>query len=297
MYLLIVTGMSGAGKSLALNSLEELGFFCVDNLPSLMLSEFVKLCKGAQPTIKRAAVTVDSRESLLSRNSNSMLQAIDELDVPYEILFLDARDDVLRKRYNETRRRHPLGEAGEAESGVRRERIYLQEMRNRATYTLDTSDVLPRKFPDLISKLLPEMEERRITLLISSFGYKRGVPVDADIVLDMRFVENPFYIEGLRRLSGLDEPVRDFVFSSEEARRLMDAVETTILDLLPKYEEQDKHILRVCFGCTGGRHRSVAAVEELARRMRQNKQPVRIYHRDLRLEAEDIEARLLHREI
>ncbi|MDO4565208.1 MAG: RNase adapter RapZ [Clostridia bacterium] len=294
---MIVTGMSGAGKSLALNSLEELGFFCVDNLPSLMLSEFVKLCKGAQPTIKRAAVTVDSRESLLSRNSNSMLQAIDELDVPYEILFLDARDDVLRKRYNETRRRHPLGEAGEAESGVRRERIYLQEMRNRATYTLDTSDVLPRKFPDLISKLLPEMEERRITLLISSFGYKRGVPVDADIVLDMRFVENPFYIEGLRRLSGLDEPVRDFVFSSEEARRLMDAVETTILDLLPKYEEQDKHILRVCFGCTGGRHRSVAAVEELARRMRQNKQPVRIYHRDLRLEAEDIEARLLHREI
>ncbi|MDO4543187.1 MAG: RNase adapter RapZ [Clostridia bacterium] len=297
MYLLIVSGMSGAGKSLALNSLEELGFFCVDNLPSLMLKEFVSLCKNAQPEIKRAAVTIDSRESLLSRNSSAVISAIEELDTPYDVLFLDARDDVLRKRYNETRRRHPLGEAGEAESGVRRERIFLQAMRNIATYTVDTSDILPRKFSSMISKLLPEMEEAKISLIISSFGYKRGVPIDADIVLDMRFIENPFYIEELRELSGLCKEVHDFVFSHKEAVEFMDVVEGHILKMLPLYEAQEKHILRVCFGCTGGRHRSVAAVEDLARRMRAKGQAVRIYHRDLRFEAEDIEARIANKEI
>lgn len=297
MYLLIVSGMSGAGKSLALNSLEELGFFCVDNLPSPMLKEFVALCRNANPEIKRAAVTIDSRESLLSRNSNAILKAIDEVHLPYEILFLDARDDVLKQRYNETRRRHPLGEAGEAESGVRHERMFLQAMRNRATYVLDTSDIPPRKFPSVISKIIPEMEEKRMSLLLSSFGYKRGVPVDADIVLDMRFIENPFYIDELRTLSGLDDKVKDFVFSTDEAKSFMCSIEELLIKLLPLYERQDKHILRVCFGCTGGRHRSVAAAEEMARRMRLRKQAIRVYHRDLRLEAEDIEARILNREI
>lgn len=297
MYLLIVSGMSGAGKSLALNSLEELGFFCVDNLPSPMLTEFVELCKNANPEIKKAAVTIDSRESLLSRNSNAILKAIDDAHMPYEILFLDARDDVLKKRYNETRRRHPLGEAGEAESGVRHERMFLQAMRNRATYILDTSDIPTRKFSSMISKIIPEIEDKRMSLLLSSFGYKRGVPVDADIVLDMRFIENPFYHDELRTLSGLDAQVRDFVFSTAGAKDFMDDVERLIIRLLPLYEEQDKHILRVCFGCTGGRHRSVAAVEELAKRMRLQKQAIRVYHRDLRLEAEDIEARILNKEI
>lgn len=297
MYLLIVSGMSGAGKSLALNSLEELGFFCVDNLPSPMLTEFVELCKNANPEIKKAAVTIDSRESLLSRNSNAILKAIDDVHMPYEILFLDARDDVLKKRYNETRRRHPLGEAGEAESGVRHERMFLQAMRNRATYILDTSDIPTRKFSSMISKIIPEIEDKRMSLLLSSFGYKRGVPVDADIVLDMRFIENPFYHDELRTLSGLDAQVRDFVFSTAGAKDFMDDVERLIIRLLPLYEEQDKHILRVCFGCTGGRHRSVAAVEELAKRMRLQKQAIRVYHRDLRLEAEDIEARILNKEI
>lgn len=297
MYLLIVSGMSGAGKSLALNSLEELGFFCVDNLPSPMLKEFVQLCKKAHPEIKRAAVTIDSRESLLSRNSSAIIESISQADSPYEILFLDARDDVLKNRYNETRRRHPLGEAGEAESGVRHERMFLQPMRNHATYTLDTSDIPPRKFSSVIAKIIPEMEEERVTLLLSSFGYKRGVPVDADVVLDMRFIENPFYYEDMRRLSGLDEKVSNFVLSFEGASELLNQVESMLVRLLPLYEAQDKHILRVCFGCTGGRHRSVAAAEEMGRRMRKRKQATRIYHRDLRLEADEIEARILNREI
>ena len=291
MKLIIVSGMSGAGKSLALNSLEELGFFCVDNLPSSMLQEFVQLCKNATPKVKQAAVTIDSRESLLSRSPSSMLAAIRAVDVPYEILFLDARDDVLRKRYNETRRRHPLGEAGDAESGVRHERVYLQFMRDRANYILDTSDIAPRNFTKVMQKLVPEMNAEEMSVVVSSFGYKRGVPVDADFVLDLRFCENPFYYAELRELSGLDEPVRNFVLAQPYVKEYLDDITHMVLTVIPLFSKQDKHMLRVCFGCTGGRHRSVAAAEELARRLAAAGQAVRSYHRDLSSEAADIEER------
>ncbi len=293
MYLLIVTGLSGAGKSLALRCLEEEGYFCVDNLPSSMLSEFVSLCKKATPEVKKAAVTIDSRESLLSTSPQAMTKALDTLQSPYEVLFLDARDEVLRKRYNEVRRRHPLGEAGDAGTGVKRERLFLQSMRDRANYILDTSDVAPRDFPKLVAKVLPEYENREMTLLFCSFGYKRGVPIDADIVLDMRFVPNPYYIETLRPLSGLDRPVADYVASQPYVQKFYQQTEDTLSAMLPLYRGQDKHILRVCFGCTGGRHRSVAAAEELAKRFTKRRCDVaiRVYHRDLSVEAADIKAK------
>ena len=291
MYLLIVTGLSGAGKSLALRSLEEQGYFCVDNLPSSMLKEFVKLCNNATPAIQKAAVTIDSRESLLSHSSTSIATAFDTLDAPFEILFLDARDDVLMKRYNEVRRRHPLGEAGDAATGVKRERVFLQPLRDRANYILDTSDVKPKDFPGLVCKVLPEYESKQLTLLFCSFGYKRGVPVDADFVLDMRFMTNPFYIPDLRPLSGLDLAVQEFVSAQPLVKEFFDGVEKMLDSLIPLYMEQDKHILRVCFGCTGGRHRSVAAAEEMAKRFVQRGMTVRIYHRDLSVEAADIKDR------
>ena len=297
MYLLIVTGLSGAGKSLALRRLEEQGYFCVDNLPSSMLGEFVRLCGAAVPAIKKAAVTIDSRESLLSHTAQTIVEALDGLHVPYEMLFLDARDDVLKKRYNEVRRRHPLGDAGDTETGVKRERAFLQPLRNRANYILDTSDVKPRDFDSLIAKVLPEFESREMALLLCSFGYKRGVPVDADIVLDMRFSPNPFYYPAYRPLSGLDRTVSDFVLSQPYVTEFLNQTESMLFAMLPLYGEQDKHILRVCFGCTGGRHRSVAAAEEMARRflLRRETSPfpyaVRLYHRDLTDEAEDIRGR------
>lgn len=291
MYLLIVTGLSGAGKSLCLNCLEEQGYFCVDNLPSPLLSEFVSLCEQAVPRIRRAAVTIDSRESLLSRQPQGILERLDALNVPYEILFLDARDDVLRKRYNESRRRHPLGDAGDANTGVQRERAFLQGIRNRAAYVLDTSDIRPRDLSKAIAKVLPEYESKDATLLFCSFGYKRGVPVDADIVLDMRFIPNPFYVDELRPLSGLDKALSDYVFSQPFAREFLDHTERMLETTLPLYRAQDKHILRVCFGCTGGRHRSVAAAEEMARRFHRHGINVRVYHRDLVVEAQDIEQR------
>ncbi len=291
MYLLIVTGLSGAGKSLALRCLEEQGYFCVDNLPSSMLKEFVTLCSKADPPIQKAAVTIDSRESLLSRSSSSISDAFDSLGAPFEILFLDARDDVLKKRYNEVRRRHPLGESGDANTGVKRERVFLQPLRNRANYILDTSDIKPKDFSTMIAKVLPEFESKIFTLLFCSFGYKRGVPVDADFVLDMRFMPNPFYVEELRALSGMDVPVQEYVFSQKLVPEFFDGVESMLAEMIPLFIEQDKHILRVCFGCTGGRHRSVAAAEEMAKRFTKRGMNVRVYHRDLGSEAADIKER------
>lgn len=296
MDLLIVTGMSGAGKSLALKSLEDMGFFCVDNLPSPMLSEFTELCENANPPIKRAAVTLDSREGLLSRSPEMVISEIKKLNVPYKILFLDARDDVLKRRYNETRKRHPLGLSGEAESGVRTERGYLAVMRNAADFLLDTSDIPSRELSSCLEKFVPEMDRDQMAIVLSSFGYKRGVPVDADMVIDMRFVENPFYYEDMRYQSGLDAPVRDFVLRQPYVKEFLDQLEKCITDMLPLYEKQDKHILRICFGCTGGRHRSVAAAEEMAKRLRNRGHAVRIYHRDVRRELQDIELRSGKRE-
>ena len=291
MYLLIVTGLSGAGKSLALRCLEEEGYFTVDNLPSSMVEEFIKLCQAAVPPIRKAAVTIDSRESLLSRGAQSITTALDALAQPYDMLFLDARDDVLKKRYNELRRRHPLGDVGDAETGVMRERKFLQPLRDRATYILDTSDVKPRDFAGMIGKVLPEFESEETTLLFSSFGYKRGVPVDADFVLDMRFMPNPFYYPEYRPMSGMDEPVKDFVLGQPYVTEFFDRLEEMLAHMVPLFMEQDKRILRVCFGCTGGRHRSVAAAEEMARRFLGRGYSVRIYHRDLSLEAADIRER------
>lgn len=297
MDLLIVTGMSGAGKSLALKSLEDMGFFCVDNLPSPMLAEFVAMCKNANPPIRRAAVTIDSRESLLSRGPEVVLSEIKKIDVPYTILFLDARDDILKRRYNETRKKHPLGLAGEAESGVRSERGYLSVIRDASDFILDTSDIPSRELSECLAKLIPEMDREQMTVVLSSFGYKRGVPVDADVVIDMRFVENPFYYEDMRYLSGRDEKVRDFVLSQPYVREFLDGMEQCIAEMLPLFEKQDKHILRICFGCTGGRHRSVAAAEEMAARLRKRGQAVRIYHRDITRELQDIELRAKKREL
>ena len=294
MYLLIVTGMSGAGKSTALNALEGLGYYCVDNLPSPMLPAFVEMCSSAKPAIERAAVVMDSRESLLSAKPEDAVDVLLRLNCRYEILFLDARDEVLMKRYNEVRRRHPLGEGGDAASGVRLERAYLGNMLAHADYVLDTSDVASRDFPKLMKKILPEIGSPNMSLVICSFGYKRGVPVDADIVLDMRFAENPYYVPELRKLSGLDQPVIDFLKDKPLMEEVMNWAVKLVKETMPHFQQQGKNLLRLCFGCTGGRHRSVYAAETVAKRLREEGIPVRVYHRDLVVEAADIESRMMH---
>ena len=294
MYLLIVTGMSGAGKSTALKALEELGYYCVDNLPSPMLPAFVDMCNKAKPAIERAAVAVDGRESLLSAGPEDAVDVLMRLTCRYEILFLDARDEVLMERYNETRRRHPLGEGGDVASGVRLERAFLGDMLAHADYVLDTSDVAVRNVPKMMRKILPEIGSPHMSLVICSFGYKRGVPVDADIVLDMRFAENPYYVPELRKLSGLDQPVVSFLKDKPMMEDVLNWAVKLVKDTLPYFEMQGKNLLRLCFGCTGGRHRSVYAAETVAQRLREDGIPVRVYHRDLSVEAADIESRMMH---
>lgn len=294
MYLLIVTGMSGAGKSTALKALEGLGYYCVDNLPSPMLPAFVDMCNNAKPPIERAAVAVDSRESLLSAKPGDALDVLKGLSCRYEILFLDARDEVLMERYNEARRRHPLGEDGDAESGVRLERSFLGNMLAHADYVIDTSDIATRNFPKMMKKVLPEIGSPHMSLVICSFGYKRGVPVDADIVLDTRFAENPYYVPELRKLSGLDQPVIDFLKDKPLMEDVLSWAVKLVKDTMPYFEQQGKNLLRLCFGCTGGRHRSVYAAETVAQRLRADGIPVRVYHRDLVVEAADIESRMMH---
>ena len=294
MYLLIVTGMSGAGKSTALNALEELGYYCVDNLPSPMLPAFVEMCNNAKPPIERAAVAVDSRESLLSAGPEDAVDVIKNLPCRYEIVFLDARDEVLRERYNAARRRHPLGENGGVVSGVRLERAFLGNMLAHADYVLDTSDVAARNFPKMMKKILPEIGNPHISVVVCSFGYKRGVPVDADIVLDMRFAENPYYVPELKQLSGLDQPVIDFLKDKPLMETVLNGAVRLVKGTMPYFEQQGKNLLRLCFGCTGGHHRSVYAAETVAQRLRADGIPVRVFHRDLVVEAADIESRMMH---
>lgn len=293
MYLLIVTGMSGAGKFTALKALEGLGYYCVDNLPSCMLPELVQLCESAKPAIELAAVTVDSRESLLSAKPGALLEVLKDLPCRHEILFLDARDEVILQRYNENRRLHPLGDGGEAHSGIRLERKILAELLAYADYVLDTSDVKARDFTKLMQKILPEMNSPKASVVIASFGYKRGVPADADIVLDTRFAENPFYVPELRPLSGKDQPVIDFLKDKPLMQDVINWSVNLVRQTLPYYEAQGKTLLRLCFGCTGGRHRSVYAAETAVQRLRELGIPVRVYHRDLTVEAQDIESRKL----
>jgi len=254
----------------------------------------VEMCGNAKPAIERAAVAVDSRESLLSAGPEDALDALKSLSCRYEILFLDARDEVLMERYNETRRRHPLGEGGEAASGVRLERAFLGNMLAHADYVVDTSDVAVRNFPKLMRKILPEIGSAHMSLVICSFGYKRGVPVDADIVLDMRFADNPYYVPELRKLSGMDQPVIDFLKDKPMMDTVLNGAVKLVKDTMPCFEQQGKNLLRLCFGCTGGRHRSVYAAETVAQRLREEGIPVRVYHRDLVVEAADIESRMMH---
>lgn len=294
MHLLIVTGLSGAGKSTALRNLEDMGYYCVDNLPFDMIGSFVDRCAAAEPKIDYAALGVDSRGSAFFSDGGGFspmedsFAALDSMDVSYEILFLDCQDSVLAKRYNETRRRHPICE--DILDGIRIERELLGMLRDRANYIIDTTGMTLPEFSVRLTAVLGRARSRPFSLVIQSFGYKRGVPLEADIVLDVRFSPNPFYREELRSLSGLDKPVRDFVMSDPAVIRFLDGAERALKEYIPLYIGNGKHRLMVAVGCTGGRHRSVCCAAALYERL-SGEYPSTIHHRDLTNEAEDIHSR------
>ncbi len=288
MYTLIVTGLSGAGKSTTLSILEDLGFVCADNIPCQLVKEYLELCSENESNFSRVALVVDSRESLFGYNPLETYKELQSITLPYEIMFLDCEDTVLQRRYSETRRRHPMND--NVSIGIAMEREILAPLHDKADYIIDTTNMKPRELSRTIEGLLMRGEYVPLRLVISSFGFKRGIPNNVDFVFDMRYTPNPFYEESLRPLSGRDEAVRNFVFSDKNVVKQLEMI-TGMLDLvIPQFIKQGKRRLMVAFGCTGGRHRSVAMAEALYQNVK-DKYSVIIEHRDLVTEADEITER------
>lgn len=281
----IVTGLSGAGRSAALKRLEDLGYYCVDNLMPEFIPEFAQLCKQNLGAHARVAVAVDMRIGDLFDSIYGAIEKLKEMDgLRLDILFLDAKDDVLVKRFKEVRRTHPVSGSGEILNGINTERWKLQPIKDMANHIIDTSTFNVMKLKKTIDEIYSASDDNRLNISIISFGYKRGIPLDADMVFDMRFLPNPFYIDSMRPHSGLDEDVREYVLSSGEAQYFLGALVDMVTKLAPSFLSEDKKQLVIGIGCTGGMHRSVAISEELFTRLKNQGMKVTIEHRDIKME-------------
>ncbi len=281
--LLFVTGMSGAGKSSVLKMLEDAGYFCVDNLPISLIPTFVELiCKTSDKT-GYTALSVDIRSGDSLKGIESVLGQLEETGFNYQILFLDASTDVLVKRFKETRRTHPLAEVGRIDKGIEAERKQLLFLRNNADYIIDTSRMLIRELKaDIESIFIEGKSFRNFVITIISFGYKYGIPSDCDLVFDVRFLPNPFYVDELREKTGNDEEVYNFVMSEKRAPVYLDKLEDMLRFLIPGYIEEGKNQLVVGIGCTGGRHRSVTLARAIHDRLSDLDYSIRLEHRDIK---------------
>jgi RNase adapter protein RapZ len=260
--LVIITGMSGAGKTVAMQSFEDLGFYCIDNLPPELLVTFLDLMMKSDNPMRRIAAVMDTRGGDLF---DSLIGALDDLlnaeGVSSRILFLDANDEALVKRYKESRRSHPLSEGGLLLEGIRKERLLLSELKGRSRSIYDTSNLLPR---ELREKIIAEFSSRKdsvFTLNFISFGFKHGMPIDADVVFDVRFLPNPFYIQELKPKTGLDSEVSEYVLKWGETQILLQKLTDLFKFLIPQYKNEGKSQVIIAFGCTGGQHRSVTLAE------------------------------------
>lgn len=288
MYILIVTGLSGAGKSTVLSILEDIGFVCADNIPCQLVKQYLDLCSNSTNKLGKIALVIDSRESLFGYNPLKTFKELQTLDYSYDIMFLECDDTVLQRRYSETRRRHPMDD--DVLKGIKREHEILAPLRDTAKYILDTTNMKPRELSQVVEGLMLRGDNVPLRLIISSFGFKRGIPQNADFVFDMRYTPNPFYEKELRGLSGRDKPVREFVFSDERVVKQCNQIADMMEMIIPSFIAEGKRRIMIAFGCTGGRHRSVAMAEELHSRLAE-KYPVILTHRDLVDEAEDIRRR------
>lgn len=283
MRFVIVTGLSGAGKTQAIRSLEDLGYFCVDNLPPTLISKFAESCFQTNGTIDRVALVIDIRGGKFFDDLFKSLDDLKKSGYQYEILFLDASDEVLIKRYKESRRKHPLAPEGRILSGIELERKKLMELRRRANNIIDTSKLATRELREKIS-LIYQKEgqiETQLIITVVSFGFKYGIPVDSDLVFDVRFLPNPFYIPDIKQFSGNDSPVSEYVMSFDQTKVFIDKLEDMLKFLIPHYLKEGKRQLIVSIGCTGGRHRSVTIANEIYKRLKIDGNIVNIEHRDI----------------
>ncbi|MCL2351186.1 MAG: RNase adapter RapZ [Firmicutes bacterium] len=282
MKFVVVTGMSGAGKSTVLKILEDEGFFCVDNLPPSLISKFAEICFQPGSDITRVALGIDARGGRLFDDLFAGLDALTSENNEYTILYLDASDEVLVKRYSETRRSHPLAKNDRLITGIEKERELLAKVREKSDYIIDTSQILTRQLKEMVTEIcVLDRDFSSLLINVLSFGYKYGVPDDADMVFDVRFTPNPFYVPELKELSGNDEAVAAFVMSFEVSRVFFDKMADMLAFLIPLYVSEGKNRLVVAIGCTGGRHRSVTFANLLYKKLLDMNQTVSINHRDI----------------
>ena len=265
MRLLIVTGMSGAGKSQVINFLEDQDWFCVDNLPPALIPKFTQLCQESGERCKNVALVVDIRGGEFFGDFLGELEKLETEEVPHELLFLDAEDEVLIRRYKESRRRHPLADHGRLSSGLEKERQLLAPIRNRATFVIDTSNTNLKKLKVRLDEvLLSGMSvEKQMRVTVLSFGFKYGLPLDADMVFDIRFLPNPYYVEELRPMSGEDQQVQEYIAQWPETEGFWDRMLSLVNFVLPQYMKEGRRQVVIAIGCTGGRHRSVYLANRL----------------------------------
>ncbi len=284
MKLVIVTGLSGAGRSTALKRLEDLGYFCVDNLPPKLIPEFALICLQ-KDSINKAACVVDMRMGDMFDDIYPTINCLKDMEgIALSILYLDASDEMLVRRFKETRRKHPLAPDGSITSGISKERDKMRYIKDIANNIVDTTTYNLKKLGDTIDRLFCEDGEQGIMIMVTTFGYKRGIPIDADMVFDMRFLPNPFYEEKLRTHTGREKDVKEFVLSFPRARIFLEKINELVNYIAPYYLEQDKKQLVIAIGCTGGVHRSVVIAEELHRALKEQGHRVTIEHRDIGLE-------------
>ncbi|MGN0279163.1 MAG: RNase adapter RapZ [Lachnospiraceae bacterium] len=284
MRFVIVTGMSGSGKRTAMKMLEDVGFYCVDNLPVPLIEKFVDLIATPNSEINKVALGLDVRADQSFGDAQRILEQLKETGYVFEILFLEASDAVLLKRYKETRRLHPLSPEGRVEEGVQKEREILQGIKQKADYVIDTSNLLTRELKEEIDHIFVRNEEYNSLMVnILSFGFKNGIPADADLVFDVRFLPNPFYIDELKHKTGNDKEVQDYVMSFPEAGEFLQKLVDMLDFLIPNYVKEGKHQLVIGIGCTGGKHRSVTLANELYAKMKNHgNYGTKLYHRDIK---------------
>ena len=281
---IIISGLSGAGKSVAIKVFEDLGFFCVDNIPPQLIPKFLEMCLKSQGKLSKAAFVVDIRGEIFLRDLDHTLSELEMMNIQPEILFLEAKDEIIVRRFSETRRKHPLQTSHSILDNIQEERKKLKELRSRASIVIDTSNLNPKQLNQEIRRYFQKETASNVEINLISFGYKYGIPIDVDLVLDARFLPNPYYVNELSELSGKDEKVKEYLRQFPVTQQSIQQLFSLLDYLLPYYIKEGKNYLSIAIGCTGGRHRSVFSVNELVYKLKSKGYSVFVKHRDIKKE-------------
>ncbi len=284
MQLVIITGMSGAGKTVAIQGLEDMGYYCVDNLPPVLIQTFIDLMQKSSESLNKVALVIDMRTREFFGELTKALAALDLIkSIDYRIVFLEADDATLVNRYKESRRKHPAFSDASPLEGILHERQLLEEIKGKANHILDTSNLSPRELKEQVTALLHEEGTKVFTVNVHSFGFKYGIPLDADLIFDVRFLPNPYYVEKLRHKTGKDQEVFDYVMKWQETGEFLEKIIDLLSYLLPKYKKEGKSQLHIAIGCTGGKHRSVVIADQIADNLRAD-WPISVRQRDIHID-------------